>query len=200
MRAICERQFIYSICPDDEREAGTDHFALVETLAVSPSAVPDSYGQAEQVGGLPIIPHLSETEIAAKQRADQCIKHIITQIEHGDTPPPTLRTQLPDLPLLLRELYRLELCNDILFRRLRVGSQTTYQLVLPAELRNTVLTSLHDHMGHMGVDRTLYLVRTRFYWPKMAVDVERKVRTCGRCVRRKAQPEKEAPLVNIRTT
>ncbi|KAL7866054.1 hypothetical protein SRHO_G00113010 [Serrasalmus rhombeus] len=35
-------------------------------------------------------------------------------------------------------------------------------------------------MGHMGVDRTLDLVRARFYWPKMAMDIERKVRTCGR--------------------
>ncbi|KAL1264213.1 hypothetical protein QQF64_004568 [Cirrhinus molitorella] len=33
----------------------------------------------------------------------------------------------------------------------------------------------------------------------MVMDVERKVRTCGRCVRRKARLEKAAPLVNIRT-
>lgn len=198
VKAICERQLIYSISPDDEGD--TDRVALVEALAMSPSAVPDSYGQEEQFGGLPTIPHLTEGELADKQRADQCIKHVISQIEHGDTPPPTLRTQLPDLPLLLRELNRLELCNNILYRRRQVGSQTTYQLVLPAELRDTVLTSLHDHMGHMGVDRTLDLVRTRFYWPKMVRDVERKVRTCGRCVRRKARPERAAPLVNINTT
>ncbi|KAL0172982.1 hypothetical protein M9458_033293, partial [Cirrhinus mrigala] len=200
VKAICERQFIYSVCPDDKREGGTDCVALVETLTMSPSAVPNSYGQEEQFGSLPTVPHLSEAEIAAKQRADQCIKHVISQIEHGDTPPPTLRNQLPDLPLLLRELNRFELHNDILFRQRQVGSQTTYQLVLPAELRNTVLTSLHNHMGHMGDDQTLDLVRARFYWPKMVKDVERKVRTCGRCVRRKARPEKAAPLVNIRTT
>ncbi|KAL1258008.1 hypothetical protein QQF64_011252 [Cirrhinus molitorella] len=52
-------------------------------------------------------------------------------------------------------------------------------------------------MGHMGVDRTLYLVRSRFYWPKMSADVEKKVKTCERCVKRKAVPEKSAPLVNI---
>lgn len=158
----------------------------METLAVSPSVVPDCYGQEEQFGGLPTIPHLSEAEMAAKQRVDQCLRHVISQIKHGDTPPPTLRTQLSDLPLLLRELNRPELRNEILFRRRQVGSQTSYQLVLPAELHDTVLTSLHDHMGHMGVDRTLDLVRTRFYWPRMIVDVERKVRTCDRCVRSKA--------------
>lgn len=47
-------------------------------------------------------------------QADQCIKHVITQIEHGDTPPPTLRTQLPDLPFLLREFSRFELRSNIL--------------------------------------------------------------------------------------
>lgn len=111
-----------------------------------------------------------------------------------------MRNELPDLPLLLRELNRLELLNNILYRRHQVESQTIYQLVLPARYRDTVLTSLHDHMGHMGVDRTMDLVRTRFYWPRMAIDVERKVKTCGRCVRRKAQPERAAPLVNINTT
>ena len=90
--------------------------------------------------------------------------------------------------------------NNVLYRRRQEGPKTTYQLVLPAELRDIVLTSLHDHMGHMGVDRTLDLVRSRFYWPRMAADVERKVRTCGRCVRRKALPERAAPLVNINTT
>lgn len=125
---------------------------------------------------------------------------MISQIEQGDKPRPTLRHELPELPLLLRELYRLKLLNNILYRRRQVGSQTSYQLVLPAELRDTVLTSLHDHMGHMGVDRTMDLVRTRFYWPRMALDVERKVKTFGRCIRRKALPERAATLVNINTT
>lgn len=155
VKAICERQLTYSVSPDDEKKGGPDRVALVEVLAMSPSAVPDSYGQEEQFGGLPIVPHLTEAELAAKQRADQCIKHVIAQVEHGDRPPPTVRTQLPDLPLLLRELNRLELRNNKLYRRRQVGPQITYQLVLPAELRDTVLTSLHDHMGHMGVDRTL---------------------------------------------
>lgn len=135
-----------------------------------------------------------------EQKADQCIRYVISQIEHGDKLPPTLRNELPDLPLLLREMNRLELLNNILYRRRQVESQTTYQLVLPARYRDIVLTSLHNHMGHMGVDRTMDLIRTRFYWPRMAIDVERKVKTCGRCVRRKAQPERAAPLVNINTT
>uniref|UniRef100_A0A8C5DDY6 Gypsy retrotransposon integrase-like protein 1 n=1 Tax=Gouania willdenowi TaxID=441366 RepID=A0A8C5DDY6_GOUWI len=55
-------------------------------------------------------------------------------------------------------------------------------------------------MGHMGIERTLDLVRSRFYWPRMSVDVVNKIRTCERCVRRKTLPDHAAPLVNIRTS
>lgn len=55
-------------------------------------------------------------------------------------------------------------------------------------------------MGHMGIDRPLDLVHTRFYWPKMAAGVEIRVQNCDCCVRRKAFPEKAAPLVNIMAT
>lgn len=55
-------------------------------------------------------------------------------------------------------------------------------------------------MGHMGVERTLDLVRSRFFWPRMAADVEKKIKTCNRCIQRKALPEQAALLVNIRTS
>lgn len=90
--------------------------------------------------------------------------------------------------------------DGVLYRRRRDNEDLLYQLVLPEELRPMVLKSLHDDMGHMGIERTLDLVRTRFYWPKMAMDVEQKIKTCGRCVRRKALPERAAPLVSIKTS
>ncbi|KAI9999773.1 hypothetical protein NQD34_011616 [Periophthalmus magnuspinnatus] len=114
--------------------------------------------------------------------------------------PPSIREEYPELPLLLRDINRMELQNNILVRRRQLGNQTQYQLVLPVECRADVLSSLHDGMGHMGIDRTLDLVRTRFFWPKMANDIIVKVKTCERCIKRKALPEKAAPLINIRTS
>lgn len=90
--------------------------------------------------------------------------------------------------------------NVILYRRHQDNGKITYQLVLPEELRTVVLQSLHNDMGHLGTERNLDLVRTRFFWPKMVPDVERKIKTCERCIRREAQPEKAAPLVNITST
>ncbi|XP_029957362.1 protein NYNRIN-like [Salarias fasciatus] len=143
---------------------------------------------------------MSHSELRVKQRADSTIRQVIEQIEHGQTPPPSVRKELPDLPLLLRELKRLEMKNEVLYRKRQDGDQVTHQLVLPEELRAPVLQSLHNDMGHLGIDRTLDLVRTRFYWPRMATDVEQKVKTCDRCIRRKCPPEKAASLVNITTT
>ena len=34
-----------------------------------------------------------------------------------------------------------------------------HQLVLPQRYHRKVLTALHDHMGHQGIDRTLDLLR-----------------------------------------
>jgi len=62
--------------------------------------------------------------------------------------------------------------NGVLYRKRISQGEPSYQLVLPKSQRKTSLESLHDAVGHMGVERTLDLVRARFYWPRMAVDVK----------------------------
>lgn len=173
---------------------------LVESLSMTITAdvVPELF--TEQSHGLPIVPVLSHVDLQDKQRADPALREVIYQLETGEKVPPSARAEIPELPLLLRELTKLEVRDGILYRKRHENSQPSYQLVLPEELRPTVLQSLHDDMGHMGIERTLDLARTRFYWPRMATDVEHKIKTCGRCVRRKALPEKAAPLVNIQTS
>ncbi|XP_041864913.1 uncharacterized protein LOC121654728 [Melanotaenia boesemani] len=194
VQAICQSHFVK--IRDESQDRGV---TLVESLTVSADAIPDIYVSGEH-SGLPTIPALSQSELRDKQREDSTIRQVIEQLENGQAPPPTARKELPGLPLLLRELNRLEIHNEVLYRKRRDGDQVTHQLVLPEELRAPVLQSLHNDMGHLGIDRTLDLVRTRFYWPRMATDVEQKVKTCERCTRRKTPPEKAASLVNITTT
>lgn len=88
-------------------------------------------------------------------------------METGRTPPPSIKAELPELPLLLRELNWLELRNGVLYRQRQDGLNVTAQVVLPEELRAIALHSLHNDMGHMGVERTIDFIRTRFYWPRM---------------------------------
>uniref|UniRef100_A0A8C7YJX3 Gypsy retrotransposon integrase-like protein 1 n=1 Tax=Oryzias sinensis TaxID=183150 RepID=A0A8C7YJX3_9TELE len=194
--AICQsclaRSNSQSISPD------MPSITLVESLTTSVKAIPDCYIESQH--GLPVVPSLSEEELQVKQRSDPTLKEVIHQLETGEQVPPTARKELPELPLLLRELKRLELRNNILYRKRREGDEVKLQLVLPEDLRSIVLTSLHNDMGHLGIERTLDLIRSRFFWPRMSSDVETKIRTCDRCVRRKTPLERAAPLVNISTT
>ncbi|KAK7881018.1 hypothetical protein WMY93_030607 [Mugilogobius chulae] len=190
VNAICQSHLVRAITPDDPG------LTLVESLAITADTIPDSYS-SDDLHQLPVIPAL---DIKEKQHADSCIRELLHQLKTGEKTPSTARAELPELPLLLREWSRLELVDGVLYRRRRDDEGLSHQLVLPEELRPLVLKNLHDDMGHMGIERTLDLVRSRFYWPRMAMDVEKKVKSCGRCVRRKALPERAAPLVSIQTT
>ena len=44
---------------------------------------------------------------------------------------------------------------------------------------------LHDEAGHQGRDRILSLVKSRFYWQGIDGDIEKHVRNCPKCIRRK---------------
>ena len=49
-----------------------------------------------------------------------------------------------------------------------------------------VMRGLHDEVGHQGRDRTLSLVRERFYWDTLHTDVCSYVAKCVRCIKRKS--------------
>ncbi|KAK7945555.1 hypothetical protein WMY93_001283 [Mugilogobius chulae] len=192
--AICQSHLVKVTPPDDSCQIG---MTLIESLSIKADALPESYISEDH---LPVVPALSHSSLKEKQREDPSIRELIHQLETGEKVPPTARAELPELPLLLREWTKLELIDGVLYRKRQDNDTLSYQLVLPEDLRPFVLKSLHDDMGHLGIDRTLDLVRARFYWPRMASDVEQKVKTCGRCVRRKSLPERSAPLVNITTS
>lgn len=56
-------------------------------------------------------------------------------------------------------------------------------------------------MGHLGTERTLNLIRERFYWPQMKKPTEHFVTQVCECLKRKRpQRTTRAPLTTIRTT
>ncbi|KAB5581305.1 hypothetical protein PHYPO_G00174040 [Pangasianodon hypophthalmus] len=164
---------------------------------MSTTAIPDSL---ESCNGFPVIPSVSEGDLRQQQRADPAICEILHLMETGKTPTPAVKKELSDLPIYLREMNKLEVRDKMLYRKRQIGNETHYQIVLPEKFRNMVMTSLHNDMGHLGFDRTLDLTRSRFFWPRMANDVEKWIKSCSRCVCRKALPEKAAPLANIQVS
>ena len=104
-----------------------------------------------------------------------------------------------DLKALIRNRRLLILKHGVLYKRSKVDARTKHILVVPPSHRHKAMEGCHDQVGHLGQDRVLDLLRDRFYWPGMYVDVVSYINSCPRCLRRKSQPDK-APLVNIETS
>lgn len=190
--AICEKHQV-------SQSLGSQSFPLilVESLSMNAKALPPEI-EKEEVHGLPEMPHLSIEDLIRRQRADPEMKEVIDYLESNNKPA-NLKFHSPAVTLWMRQWNKLELKNGLLYRKRMDGGKVLNQLALPQDLRGIVLTSLHDDMGHLGLERTLDLLRSRFYWPKMVADVDEKIKKCERCVRRKTHPQKAAPLVNIQT-
>lgn len=73
------------------------------------------------------------------------------------------------------------------------GAEPTLQLLLPAVLKEDVLTKVHQDHGHQGVEQTLALLRSRCYWPSMSADVLQWCQVCERC---HAATDNQPPVQN----
>lgn len=108
------------------------------------------------------------------------------------------RDRHDELTVLYRQRNRLYLDEDGILCRQSAGQS---QIVLPRKYLQMVFKELHEEMGHQGVERTLSLIRDRFYWPRMQANVEHHVTKVCSCLKRKHPNRKtRAPLVNIVTT
>ena len=100
-------------------------------------------------------------------------------------------TDSQGLHVLLWYRQSLVLKNGLLYRtvNLKHYGTTITQFVLPKKFRTQVIMSLHGDCGHLGIERTLTLVKERFFWPQMAEDVQIHITTCERCIHFKQPAE-----------
>ena len=172
---------------------------LVDQLGVSPEVIPEVYACSVSLSGN-TIDQLSSRELQITQELDPVIGPVKAAIEAGTVPVHT-KNDPPDVALMCREAPKLQLREGLLYRvRQTVTGKETKQLVLPERFRTTVLKSLHDECGHLGVEKTLELIKDRFYWPHMPIEVEQYIKTCGRCISRKTLPQRSATLNQITST
>ena len=52
------------------------------------------------------------------------------------------------------------------------------QLLIPKELRTTMIEMAHDQWGHQGVSRTISILRDRCFCPGMYGDVKQYIKEC----------------------
>ena len=122
-------------------------------------------------------------QMAEYQRVDNQIGPIIPWVQEEKVPPKSVLYKVKSKTC--RKLYfqidRFVLKKGVLHRLYIHEDMEYHQLVLPQRLHNKVLGSVHDNMGHQGVERTIELLRQRVYWPTMAVDVTKWVSQCTHC-------------------
>lgn len=101
---------------------------------------------------------------------------------------------------LVKQLGKMEFHNGVLYRKAIIQDEEWLQLVLPEKFREEAIRGVHDDVGHLGRDKALALLRERFYWYKMADDLEDWLKSCDRCLHRKSPMNTRAPLVSIETS
>ncbi|XP_076838708.1 retrovirus-related Pol polyprotein from transposon 412 isoform X1 [Brachyhypopomus gauderio] len=82
------------------------------------------------------------------------------------------------------------------------SDKSILQNVVPVQLRERVLSSVHGALGsgHFGVSKTLRRLRQRFWWPGCRRDVELYVHCCDTCAAKKGPATRpRAPLIPMRS-
>ena len=132
---------------------------------------------------------VTESDIAAQQRADPELRLMIDHLEgHNVAVPRAFKRNLPAFCLK----------NSVLVKKnFDPGTKRNFLLVIPADLRDEILEACHDDpsSGHLGTARTLGKIKAKYYWPRLTSDVTHYVRSCRDCQRRKTPPTKPAGLL-----
>ncbi len=174
-------------------ETLTESTTIAESLGVSPDGIPECFAFPVRLD-LGSLSQLSHKDLVTAQDVDSTIAPVKQSLRGG---PSFTSPDNPTSVLLNKEASKLFIQNNLLYRKVEKHGNTVNQLVLPREYVPMVLRSLHDESGHLGMDKTIELIRQRFYWPKMGVEVEQYIKNCGRCITRKALPQRAAPLKQI---
>lgn len=109
---------------------------------------------------------------------------------------PAEKKKKPVAKRLFREQLNLSINdNNLLYRK----SNSYHQIILPCSYKEGMHRELHMDMGHLA-DRTLKLIRERFYWPRMMEEVHYFISNMCTCVRQiKPHNQGQAPLLPIKT-
>ena len=145
-------------------------------------------------------PSMMPLEWCQAQSEVPILSQIVGEIKNKTIGKMKIKMGMPSqLKALIRNRKLLILKHGVLYKRSKVDARTKHLLVVPPSHRQRAMEGCHDQVGHLGQDKVLDLLRDRFYWPGMYVDVVAYINSCPRCLRRKSQPDK-APLVNIETS
>ena len=89
----------------------------------------------------------------------------------------------------------LEIHNNKLFLK----KNGTTHLVVPSDHRKETVKKYHEHHCHIGIQKTLSLIKMRFFWPRMEETVKDVINSCRLCsFNKQSASTNKAPLVSTK--
>ena len=123
---------------------------------------------------------MNSADISHSQQKDLCIGEVWRAVMQNSVDNAN-KGKHPDVSLLLKEWEKLKLKDSVLYRESNPPNKPfRQQMLLPEEFREGVLKSLHDQSSHLRLDKTYGLIRERFNWPCMKVQIEKYCKNCPR--------------------
>jgi transposase InsO family protein len=138
-------------------------------------------GDLPGADALPVIEPSTRENIGRLQRDDPFCEPLIAYLESGTLPHDDEKHDR------IKALSKQFQWRDSALYRLADLARKTDQLVIPAIMTESVLFQVHGGLlgGHLGVAKTLSILRPRFYWKNMDKSVKRWIASCLCCQRRK---------------
>ena len=128
---------------------------------------------------------LNLQKIRDSQQADPVLSTVFDWVDRGVRPTlSSLSAEGKEIKYLWGQFPSLEISSGILVRRLiNAGMSPKVQILIPGELRETVLEECHASptAGHLRWSKILSNVKKRFLWIGMRHDVEIYMKTCTVC-------------------
>ncbi|KAL1256563.1 hypothetical protein QQF64_012108 [Cirrhinus molitorella] len=188
--ALCNSLRTGTILGPDLVAAGME---CCQVWQLQASGVTENYGDCENT---PTLPGYSKAELCQFQETDPTLSMFRKFWNRKKKPTHQERLKLSKPVLsLLKQWKRIRDKDGLLYCVAEdVHTGECHQMLLPTCLTEQVLKSVHDQLGHQGIERTLSLLKQRCFWGGMYQDVENWVKNCERCVLAKVpQPKIQAP-------
>ena len=167
---------------------------LVESLALSDTAL-GAGSPLEVPEQLLQTSALSDRDWRKAQWQDPALRYIIKCLQTG--------ASKPVLKILASSTYNktsqgLGQILSVRHHSLQKGHcrQSGISAASSSSFRHEIFKALHSDLGHQGRDRTVSLIKQRF-WPGIDSFVKANVGQCDCCIRRKTKTDKSAEPANI---
>ena len=133
------------------------------------------------------------------QSNDPNIKIVMDLLKAGriDEDPNEISSYGAEAVILWKRRKELRLRSGLLFILL---NDSQYRLIVPKEIRTSLIKTAHETFAHIGVKKTLNLMKESYYWLDMDTEVKVVIGMCKSCAERKISSLKKHGIGTLQSS